>query len=42
MEYTIHDLERIVGYREVCQRQISAIKQQIESLQNVLDHAESR
>jgi hypothetical protein len=42
MEYTIHDLERIVGYREECQRQISTIKQQIESLQNALNHAEPR
>jgi predicted DNA-binding transcriptional regulator AlpA len=42
MEYTIHDLERVVGYREECQRQISSIKQQVESLQNDLSHTESR
>ena len=29
MEYRIHDLERVVGYREKCQRQISSLKQQI-------------
>jgi predicted DNA-binding transcriptional regulator AlpA len=42
MEYTIHDLERVVGYREECQRQISSMKQQIESRQNDLSHTESR
>ena len=36
MEYTIQDLERVVGYREECQRQVSSIKQQIEALQNDL------